>query len=85
MSKARAWPNNAKNARDRSAEEIQMSIMKLEKLIARVGKGEFTRVGLERDLYELLKHNMVAIRHLESVGAATRPLSLIHISEPTRL
>lgn len=73
MSKARAWPNNAKFARDRAAEETEQSIRQLKLLLARVQRGEFTRAGLERDLLYLTVKLQEASRHLQSAGAPIRP------------
>jgi hypothetical protein len=73
MTKARTWPTNVATHRDRAAEELSASVRKLELLLAGVERGEFTRDGLERTLWHILKHNTTAIRHLESAGAQTRP------------
>ncbi len=73
MTKAREWPNNARHARDRAAEEINVAIRVLDGLMYRIERGEFTRSGLERDLLRIQRHNSIAIRHLESVGAQTLP------------
>ncbi|MCB8942514.1 MAG: hypothetical protein H6658_01940 [Ardenticatenaceae bacterium] len=73
MSKPRDWPNNAKTARDRAAEELAASNRILMDLRSRMQKGEFTRHGALIDVLEAIMHNQTALRHLESVGAVTRP------------
>ncbi len=73
MSKPRPWPNNARYARDRAAEEMNTAVSVAERLLKRVERGEFTRVGLERDILQILKHGITAVRHLEKVGAETTP------------
>lgn len=73
MTKQREWPNNAKFARDRAAEEINTTVALTERLLGRVERGEYTRAGLERDLLRILKHGITAVRHLEKVGAETTP------------
>lgn len=73
MTQQREWPNNMRLHRDRSAEELNEAIQTLDRLMARVGRGEFTRTGLERDLLNISRHMQIAIRHLEAAGAETRP------------
>jgi hypothetical protein len=73
MTKPRTWPNEARHNRDRAAEEVAAAIHTAEDLLKRVECGEFTRHGLERDLLDILRRNLKAIRHLESAGAQTRP------------
>lgn len=73
MTKRRDWPNSARFARNRAAEEINTAVAMTEKLLDRVKRGEFTRAGLERDLLYIAKHQITAVRHLESVGAETLP------------
>ncbi|WP_157913264.1 hypothetical protein [Candidatus Promineifilum breve] len=59
--------------RDRAAEEITTAAMQLERLLKRIQRGEYTRVGLERDLLEATVRLQVAARHLEAAGAETVP------------
>lgn len=73
MTKARDWPNNARHARDRAAEETNAALAQSERLYNRVRRGEFTRNGLELDLLEINKRLTTAMRHLEKVGAETEP------------
>lgn len=47
--------------------------MQLERLLKRIQRGEYTRVGLERDLLEATVRLQVAARHLEKAGAETVP------------
>ena len=69
MTQAREWPNSAKEARDRAAEEAARALRAIEPL-------------LEKDVSELEKVRRLAIttnslqtilRLLEKVGAQTRP------------
>ena len=71
--KPREWPNNAKYARDRSAEELVASLRILQDLVERMKKGEFTRHGATIDVLDTITHLQTALRHLESVGAPTQP------------
>lgn len=73
MTKARDWPNNARHARDRAAEEANAALAQVDRLHRRVRRGEFTRNGLELDLLEISKRLHVAMRHLEKAGAETEP------------
>jgi hypothetical protein len=66
----RAWPNNARESRDRAAEELQQAARALRPLV----------LGQRFDSTETLRRQAVALdavltalRHLESVGAQTRP------------
>ncbi len=69
--KARPWPNNAREARDRAAEEIAAAARELEPLIN--GERQFTETERLRREASALNHAQTALRFLESVGAQTRP------------
>lgn len=73
MTTPRPWPNNARAARDRAAEEMVVTMRILDQLLRRVENGQFTRAGLERSILYAYKHSQTAVRHLESVGAQTVP------------
>lgn len=66
----REWPNNAKEARDRSAELATEGIHLLEPIIDR-------RPMTEMDQYVrasmVMRRLQQIARHLEQVGACTRP------------
>jgi hypothetical protein len=69
--KPRPWPNNAKHARDESAEELQAAVRKLSKLT-----DEYFHIddSAKLRLIALINnHNQRALRLLESVGAQTHP------------
>ena len=67
--KQRPWPNNAKEARDRSAEEAQRGISALRPAL----HGSITETErIRREAIALDSLNTIA-RLLESVGAQTRP------------
>lgn len=69
--KPRPWPNNAKEARDRAAEEAQRGINALEPVIeATTALTETDRLRREASA---LKALYKIARILESVGAQTRP------------
>lgn len=70
MTKAREWPNCAREARDRAAEYLQEGIRVLEPLVQ----------GEQFDCTDVLRRQAVAlgamqkaIRWLEGAGAQTRP------------
>ena len=71
MTKPREWPNRAKEARDRAAEELQRAVRELSPVITRELRFEKTEV-VRRQAVALLSVQK-ALRHLESVGAQTRP------------
>ena len=73
MSKPREWPNKAKHARDRAAEEVVAANFILKDLAKRMRTAEYTRHGALIDVLEAITHNQTALRHLESVGASTQP------------
>ena len=73
MTRPRPWPNNAKYARDRAAEEIVALLNETGKLRDRVQRGEYTRHGLELNILQIENRALVALRHLEKAGAATVP------------
>jgi len=71
MTKRREWPNAAKESRDRAAEEMVAARRYLRCVLA----GWFTedRAELLRRCGIALDHVNTGLRHLESVGAETRP------------
>ncbi len=73
MTDEKRWPNNQKHRRDRAAEEIADSLKKIDKLLARVECGDFTRHGLQIDLLTIKDRLNTALRHLEKAGAQTEP------------
>lgn len=73
MTSARPWPNVMRVHRDRAAEELNDALIRLDRLMARVERGEFTRSGLQNDLLEMSRHLHIAARHLEAAGAETVP------------
>lgn len=73
MTKRRTWPNEMRHFRDRAAEETNKAAQDIDRLIGRVGRNEFTRPGLERDLLDISRRLQVAMRHLEAAGAETEP------------
>jgi len=73
MTNERLWPNNQKHRRDRAAEGIADSLKKIDKLLARVECGDFTRHGLQIDLLTIKDRLNTALRHLEKAGAQTEP------------
>ena len=73
MTTPRPWPNNARHARDRAAEEMASLLNEASKLQERVSRGEFIRADLEVSILQIQKRALVALRHLEGVGAATVP------------
>jgi hypothetical protein len=68
MTEPRPWPNEAKEARDRSAEEIAASIRDLQPVL----DGKFPE-NYQLLVARAIVHNQAALRHLEAVGAPTRP------------
>lgn len=70
MSKPREWPNVAKEARDRSAEEAVQGIRALEPLLD-------GRQYTSEDIYRRVGRALVAlqrvVRLMEQQGAPTRP------------
>jgi hypothetical protein len=70
MTQPRAWGNNAKEARDRTAEELQRIVALLTPLAENPNT---TRDDLLRRIYESLISAHTALRFLEGVGAQTRP------------
>jgi hypothetical protein len=69
MTKAREWPNDAREARDRAAEEAQASLTALKPLIERPQADPAATASIARAVY----HTQNTLRHLEAVGAQTRP------------
>lgn len=71
--KPRDWPNNAKEARDRTAEELQRILREARRLHEITRKGAYTRVELSFIAGDLIDAAQTALRHLENQGAQTRP------------
>jgi hypothetical protein len=71
MTQAREWPINARDARDRAAEEMQRIVRVLQPLLYGEVRGSETEV-IRRMAVALNAANM-ALRHLEREGAITRP------------
>lgn len=69
MTQARPWPNLAKEARDRSAEEAIRALRMLEPLLDK----EVTETEKIRRLAIAVNALNTILRLLESVGAQTRP------------
>lgn len=70
MTQARAWPNDAAEARDRSAELAMTWARLLRPLVngERLDQTEtLRRMAQARDCFQMI------LRHLERVGARTRP------------
>lgn len=70
MTKPRPWPNNAAEARDRAAEEMQRAVRALRPLVN--GQRLDSTETLRRQAVAL-EAALTALRHLEAVGAQTRP------------
>lgn len=71
MTVPREWPNSAREARDRSAEE-QAQALRLLYVVARNG-GKITTDDKARAISLAIYHLQNSLRWLESVGAPTRP------------
>ena len=71
MTQARKWPNVAKEARDRAAEEAVRGIRVLRPLVTN-GR-DFTETERLRRVATALDALQTIVRFLESVGAQTRP------------
>lgn len=69
MTKPRNWPNNAKEVRDRSAEEASRALRAIEPLLEKEG----TETERIRKLAIAIHSLQTILRLLESVGAQTRP------------
>ncbi len=69
MTKPREWPNNAKEARDRSAEEAIHALRALEVLLEK----EVTETEKIRRLAIAVHALQTILRLLEREGAQTRP------------
>ncbi|MAT45337.1 MAG: hypothetical protein CL609_23660 [Anaerolineaceae bacterium] len=68
--KPRPWPNVAKEARDRAAEEAMVVLTNLKPLLSGTTVTETERI---RRLALAMDAAQTCLRHLESVGAQTRP------------
>jgi len=68
MTKAREWPNNAREARDQAAEHFAAIISLVRPLLDFSDPVVIVRVG------RILDHAQNGIRHLEHSGAQTRPV-----------
>jgi hypothetical protein len=71
MTRRREWPNAAKEARDRSAEEAVVGIRALEPVV--LGDRQMTRTEQLRRQSVALNALQKIARFLEGVGAETRP------------
>ena len=79
MTKPRDWPNRARNARDRSAEELQSVVRTLKFVVEfidserrpRLDQTETAIVGFK--CAHALARAQLALRHLESMDAPTVP------------
>lgn len=69
MTQARPWPNAAKEARDRSAEEAARALRMLEPLLEK----EVTETEKIRRLAIAVSALQTILRLLEAAGAQTRP------------
>lgn len=67
--KPREWPNVAKMARDRAAEEAVRGLTAIRPMLHR----DFTETEKIRRLATAVDALQLIARHLESVGACTRP------------
>ena len=67
------WPNNAAEARDRSAEELQRIVKHARRLASVANEGQITRVEVAYIASQILDASHTALRHLESQGAQTKP------------
>ncbi len=72
MTKRREWPNSAREARDRAAEEAVRGIRALRPLVTNGGR-DFTETERLRRAATALDALQTIVRFLESVGAQTRP------------
>ncbi len=70
MVKPREWPNHAKSARDRAAEELQQAERMLRPLVEGI---QFDQTETLRRQAMALRCILIALRHLENAGAQTRP------------
>jgi hypothetical protein len=69
MTQARLWPNSAKEARDRSAEEAMRGLRAIEPMLDR----EMTETEKIRRLAIAVSSFQTILRMLEREGAQTRP------------
>jgi hypothetical protein len=69
MTAPREWPNAAREARDRAAEESQAALRALEPLLKRS-----IDISVLGPVAQAANHTQTALRHLEAVGAQTKPL-----------
>lgn len=69
MTKARDWPNNARENRDRAAEALNDAVRELAPLV--VGRVQFDRSEILRRQASALYAMQTALRLLEQVGAQT--------------
>ncbi len=69
MTKAREWPNGAKEARDRAAEEAARGLRAVEPMLDR----EMTETEKIRRLAIAINSFQTILRMLEREGAQTRP------------
>ena len=71
MTEPKRWPTNAKEHRDRAAEELQAAVRLLKPLV--VGALCLDRTGTINRQSAALAHVQTALRHLEQAGAPTKP------------
>ncbi len=69
MTQPREWPNNAKEARDRAAEEAARALRALRPLLER----DHTEIERLRRLAVAIDAMQTILRLLEKEGAQTRP------------
>jgi len=69
--KPREWPNRAKEARDRAAEECARALRALQPMLTT--SRDLTEVERLRRVAVAMDAMQTALRFLESVGAQTRP------------
>jgi len=72
-SRPRDWGNEAKFARDRTAEELVKILREGRRLKDIVKRGTFTREELALIAAELIDASQTGLRHLEGKDAPTRP------------
>lgn len=70
MTRPRPWPNVAREAGDRAAEEIAAALKELRGVVR--GFGRMEEAELVRRIAVALDHCTTALRILEQVGAQTR-------------
>ncbi len=69
----RPWPTAAAEARDRTAEELQLILAEARRLSRIVSEGTMTRAELLYIASRQIDASQTALRYLEQFGAQTRP------------